>query len=91
MSIQRWNEATGRYEPFSAGERKYPPLSPTLRAQLEHVPPTTDGTMEYRPCKLTLKDGTQQDFVYVVDAAKYIRTWSVWPDQDKGKQRACLG
>ena len=86
MGMRRWNEEAKRWESFSAGARTYPPLSPKLRAQLERVPPTKDGTMEYHPCKVRLKGGEEQDFVYVVDAGKYIKTWGVWPGQDKGKR-----
>lgn len=91
MSIRRWNEDTKRYEPFSPGERKYPTLPPALRRQLERVPPTKDGLMTYHPCRLTLKDGKKQDYVYVADAAIYIKTWGVWPDQDKGKREIEIG
>jgi hypothetical protein len=86
MTLRLWNEETHRFEPFSVGARQYLPLSPKLRAQLERIPPTKDGMMKYHPCKVTLKDKKEQDCVYVVDAAEYIKTWGVWPDQDKGKR-----
>jgi hypothetical protein len=83
--MERWNDQMCRYEPFSPGARKYPPLSEYLRAELERISSVSDGMMEYHPCKVRLKDGRWQDFVYVVDADDYIRVWGVWPDQDKGK------
>lgn len=91
MSIRRWNEDTRRYEPFSAGERKYPALPHAVRTQLERVLPTKDASMAYRPCRLTLKDGKKQDYVYVADAANYIKMWGVWPDQDQGKREIQIG
>ena len=84
--MRRWNEQTRRYEPFSPGMRKYPPLSEQVRAELGRVPPVSDGMMKYHPCKVRLKDGRWQDFVYAVDADDYIRVWGVWPDQDNGKR-----
>ncbi len=84
--MRRWNEQTLRYEPFSPGARKYPPLSDQLRVQLERIPAVSDGIIKYYPCKVRLKDGRWQDFVYVVNADDYIRVWGVWPDQDKRKR-----
>jgi hypothetical protein len=84
--MKRWNERTQSWETFSAGVRRYPRISPELAAQLEPVVPTTDGLMTYRPCKVTLDNGSDQDFVYVVNAASYIKAWGIWPDQDLGKR-----
>jgi hypothetical protein len=86
MTMGRWNEEARRYEPFSPGAREYGALPGQLRSELERVPPVSDGLVNYYPCKVRLKDGRWQDFVYVVDADSYIRVWGVWPDQDKGKR-----
>src|SRR4051812_24201635 len=83
--MKRWNEETQRYDPFSAGTRHYPKMPARLAAQFDGIAPTTDGPITYRPCKVTLIDGTEQDFVYIVDAASYIKLWGIWPNQDKGK------
>ncbi len=91
MQSGRWNEELGRYEPFSPGIRTYRSLSSDLLAQRERISPTTDGIVKYYPCKVTLADGREQDFVYVVDADDYIRAWGVWPDQDQGKREISLG
>lgn len=88
--MKRWNEKTRSWEAFSAGIRRYPKMAPELAAQLSLVAPTTDGSMTYRPCKVTLADGSDQDFVYVVDAASYIEVWGVWPDQDQGKREISI-
>ena len=84
--MKRWNEETRSYEAFSAGIRRYPKLPSELAEQLALVAPTTDGPMTYRPCKVTLDTGSDQDFVYVADAASYIKVWGIWPDQDHGKR-----
>jgi hypothetical protein len=70
------------FKPYSPGIRKYPPLSQEQIVQLKKIPSSNDGY----PCKVVLKEGIEQDFVYIVDAEAYIRAWGVWPDQDKGKQ-----
>lgn len=64
-------------------DRRYPPLSAALRAQLEVITPS-DGL--YYPCVASLNDGTQIDRVYLAQAERWFLTWGVWPDQDRGKR-----
>lgn len=69
---------------------KYPPLSDEQRAQLERVPASFDGVCEYRPCRVTLTSGETRDYVYVVDAERYIRIWGVWPSDDDAKESVSM-
>lgn len=89
--MQRWNEETGRLEPFSPGERKYPPLSLELAAQLDSISITTHAGVTYRPCRVSLLDGKCLDCVFLVDAQEYIKVWGMWPDQDEDKGEVLIG
>jgi len=42
-------------------------------------------TMEYFPCRVTLRSGETLDCVYVVPALPYVKIWGVWPEDDPGK------
>jgi hypothetical protein len=53
--------------------------------QLDAIAPSSDGRLQYRPCRVLLNDGRWIDRVYVVDANAYIKTWGVWPEDDPGK------
>jgi hypothetical protein len=64
----------------------YGELPPHLAGQLANVPPTGSGDLEYRPCLVALSDGRTLDCVYVVDAASYLRTWGVWPEDSRGNR-----
>jgi len=64
---------------------KYPPISRSLYAKLTAVAPSRDGEMEYRPCSVTLRDGTRLPCVYVVPVQPYMRYWGVPPEHDRGK------
>ena len=75
---------------FEAGERTYPALSPHLKAKLDEIVPSQSGTLSYFPCRVTLKDGTIIDRVYIVEAQPYITVWGVWPDQDAHKYEVRL-
>jgi hypothetical protein len=72
-------------------DRTYPDLSPGLADQLDRVPgaearwPSARIYLVYKPCILTLLDGTVLDRVYVQNATDYINIWGVWPDEDRGK------
>jgi len=46
--------------------------------------------MEYRPCRLKLKNGEIIDRVYVSEVESYMKVWGVMPDQDAGKQYALI-
>jgi hypothetical protein len=60
-------------------------LRPELREQLRSVTPSVDGTLEYRPCEVTLVDGTTRDRVYVQEASSWFHHWGVDPEDDDGK------
>lgn len=79
------------YEPFSPGERVYPPLPTNLSAQASQIPTTHYNILTYCPCSAILRDGRQVDCVYFVEAAPYIKMWGIWPDQDKGKLEVKIG
>jgi hypothetical protein len=70
---------------------RYSAISTELRQQLERVPASSDGACEYRPCRVRLASGEERDFVYVLDAESYIRTWGVWPEDDAGKDSVAIG
>lgn len=62
------------------------PIIPSvLYEQLLEVPASHTGELDYRPCQVTLRDGSTVDRVYVVEALPYFRTWGVAPEDDAGK------
>jgi hypothetical protein len=63
-----------------------PVISEELFRQLLEVEPSRDGEMEYRPCRVHLKDGRTLDGVYIADAAKYVALWGIWPEFDSHKR-----
>ena len=67
-------------------DRHYGPLSAKLWAELQQVSSSTDGPLEYRPCRVQLKDGTWLDRVFVVPKKPYKLMWGVWPEDDSGKR-----
>jgi hypothetical protein len=64
---------------------KPPVIRQDLLAQVEAVPPSTDGRLLYRPCQVTLRDGRMLDRVYVQEAWVWKGSWGVWPEDDRGK------
>ena len=71
---------------FEVPAREFGRLPDRLYEQLVKVEPSTDGMVEYRPCRVQLKDGRIFDRVYVVECRSYVRAWGVWPDQDPNKR-----
>ena len=63
-------------------ERRYPAIKAELAQQLLTVPLSNDL---YRPCCVTLVDGTVRDRVYVVGAQPWFQQWGVWPEDDQDK------
>jgi hypothetical protein len=61
-----------------------------LYEQLRRVPPSHDGDLEYRPCAVTLDDGTSLPCVYVVAHQPYLRVWGVYPEDDPGKRSVSI-
>ncbi|MCB9884651.1 MAG: hypothetical protein H6838_04115 [Planctomycetes bacterium] len=72
-------------------KRTYPPISRQLHEQLSRIPPSRDGGLEYRPCALTLEDGSEYPRVNVVEQAQYTRTWRVLPGDDPGRLALPIG
>jgi hypothetical protein len=81
---------TQHLTPYVPGKKSFPPLPATLRASWEAITPSTDGKLEYRPCSVTLTNGTTVPCVYVMDAQSYIDAWGVWPEDDKGKRHISI-
>lgn len=75
---------------YAPDDHDYPPLSPTLHAQLCDIEPMHNGMIEYFPCMVRLANSERHDCVYVVDAKSYIRIWGVWPDEDRGKRALAI-
>lgn len=67
-------------------DRHYAPLPVKLLEELQRVPPTTDGHLEYRPCRVRLKNGTVRDRVFIVAKLPYKQVWGIWPEDDSGKR-----
>jgi hypothetical protein len=64
----------------------YPVLPAHLVGPLGRVPPSRDGDLEYRPCAVTVDDGSEIECVYVVEYETYLRHWGVRAEEDPGKQ-----
>jgi hypothetical protein len=60
-------------------------LTDSLKEQLQKIVPSHDGSLEYRPCQVKLKDGRLINNVYIVDYDNYLRMWGVLPKDDPGK------
>lgn len=94
--FQTWNPAFRAKAGMNSDEKdvldkamleKIPFITAVLLAQLTNVEPSRDGALEYRPCRIRLKDGRVLDRVYVVDAERFIQLWGLWP-QLEWPQRA---
>jgi len=70
---------------MSDKKRTYPTLSTKQRLQLIRIEPSVYLGLEYRPCRLTLRDGTLIERAYVVSAEQYHPVWGIWPEDDDGK------
>ncbi|MFN8414265.1 MAG: hypothetical protein U0Z26_17930 [Anaerolineales bacterium] len=56
-----------------------------LLKQLMKIEPSTFLNMEYRPCKVYMKNGNIIRNAYICEAEMYLKTWGVWPEDDKEK------
>ncbi len=66
---------------------RYKSLTSDQKAQLAQVVPShSPYGLEYRPCRVRLRDGTSLDRVYIVEADSYKTVWGVWPANDPGKR-----
>ena len=62
-------------------------LSDSLRLQLTEVRPSMGlFGIKYRPCEVTLKDGSIDHHVYVQEQQKWLDVWGVDPEDDPGKR-----
>jgi hypothetical protein len=61
-----------------------------LVRELQAVEPTCDQNVEYRPCEVTLRDGSTRDRVIFAEADTWIRYWGAWPENDSGKSAISL-
>jgi len=61
-------------------------LTDTQREQLETIIPSSDSSMECRPCQVILNNGDKIENVYIVEEKKYLETWGVMPDHDPNKR-----
>jgi hypothetical protein len=62
-----------------------PVIRPDLLGQVEAVPPSVDGPVLYRPCRVTLRDGRVVDRVYVQEAWTWKGMWGMWPEDYREK------
>jgi hypothetical protein len=65
-------------------------LSDKLRQDLDSIPPSHAGDLNYWPCTARLKDGTELACVYVVADGPYIKHWGGYPEQDRHKRYICV-
>jgi hypothetical protein len=69
----------------------FPTLPDKLREDLRNITPSMDGDLTYWPCAARMKDGTVLVCVYVVPEGPYIKSWGVYPQQDRAKSYISLG
>jgi hypothetical protein len=62
------------------GERTYAPIRYDLLDQLLRVEASKDGTIEYRPCSVLLRQGELFERVYVMNRDMYVQVGGIWPD-----------
>jgi hypothetical protein len=74
------------WKAYTPGRKNYPDLSANLRRELDAVPSSRDGDFLYKPCEITLSDGSVFDRVYIQHAAHYIPKWGMWPEDDRHKR-----
>jgi hypothetical protein len=64
---------------------RYPKLPDHLKSQLDAIKPSVDGDLEYYPCLVRLKDGSEVDRVFLVSEAPYIQHWGMYPNHEHGE------
>jgi hypothetical protein len=79
-----WLNSRGKI-PAANPMGRYPPLSPTLRQQLERIRPSVSGDLHYYPCEAKLLNGDVLTCVYLVPDHPYLGFWGVYPENDRGK------
>src|SRR5262245_45256480 len=68
----------------------YPPLPRELVEELHRVPSSWNGDMKYKPCAVTLADGTDLACVYVVYQKSYIRHCGIYPEDFPGTRSVSI-
>lgn len=62
---------------------RYAQIPEHIRDALANLEPSKDGELAYFPCRVTLKDGTVFDTVYIEPEKPYLRFWGVYPEDDR--------
>jgi hypothetical protein len=65
---------------------RYSQLPELIRSALADIEPSSDGDLTYYPCRVTLREGSVVDTVYIEPERPYLRTWGVYPEDDRGKR-----
>lgn len=66
------------------------PITPDQLERLRTIPASTDGKMEYHPCRVTLRDGRVLDRVYIAEAKAYRKAWRRWPTDETGMRSVAI-
>lgn len=64
---------------------RYPKIKDNIYTQLIAIKPSTDGKLDYYPCRVVLLDGRTIERVYVEEECPYIDIWGVYPEEDEQK------
>lgn len=70
---------------------RYAELPDHIRDALQDIPSTDGGNLTYHPCRVTLKDGSVLDTVYIEQEMPYLRAWGVYPENDRDKLSISIG
>jgi hypothetical protein len=65
---------------------RYPALPDHVREGLGSIIASGDEDLWYFPCRVTLRDGKVLDTVYIEPEMPYLRSWGVYPEDDRGKR-----
>jgi hypothetical protein len=65
---------------------RYPVLPDHVREALNGIVPSGDNEFWYFPCSVTLSDRRIFDTVYIEPEMPYLRSWGVYPEDDRGKR-----
>ena len=67
--------------------RSYGSLPTDLSSQLMSVEPSSPRYfLEFRPCRAFLKDGSVVEHVIFAQAEAYVKSWGIWPEDDRKKR-----
>jgi len=65
---------------------RYAQLPDHIREALQRIPPSHDLFIVYYPCRVTLRNNSVLDTVYIEPEKPYLRAWGVYPEDDKAKR-----